>query len=163
YHTAAFTVPGRSRMSTPSSFTLDLARPEDAGDITAFLRREGPRRQFFPCDPSTDQFASDILIARRRGHIVGTLAAWDQHAFKQTIVEGYTGCLRFLRPLLGLPRPGLPLRYHFAAIPVVEGDDLEVFTALIEAQRARLASGPSRHLLLGLHERDPLLRALRPG
>jgi hypothetical protein len=163
YHTATFTLLGRSRRSIPPSLTLEPARSEDSDDVTAFLRREGPRRQFFPCDSPTDRLASDILLARLRGRIVGILAAWDQHSYKQTIVESYTGWLRIMRPLLGLPRPGQPLRYHSAAIPVVEEDDLEVFTALIEGQRARLASGPSRHLLLGLHESDPLLRALRPG
>jgi hypothetical protein len=44
------------------------------------------------------------------------------------------------------------------ALPVVAEDDRDVFTALLEALRDRAAGGPWTHLLIGLHEADPLLR-----
>jgi hypothetical protein len=81
-------------------------------------------------------------------------------------VAGYHGWLRWLWPLLGLPRPGNELRYRPAALPIVRGDDPVVFTALVRWQRCRMyVSRGADYLLLGLHERDPLLptvRALRP-
>ena len=45
-----------------------------------------------------------------------------------------------------------------AALPVVAEDDEDVFAALLETLRHRAAGGPWTHLLIGLHEDDPLLR-----
>jgi hypothetical protein len=44
---------------------------------------------------------------------------------------------------------------------VAAADDAAAFAALVEALRARAAGGPWTHLLLGLHEADPLLRVAR--
>ena len=53
------------------------------------------------------------------------------------------------------------MRYLLGAIPVVLGDDRVVFAALLAALRAAAAGGPWTHLLLGLHESDPLLPVAR--
>lgn len=166
YHT--FAIPSRG---IPAE--VQPARAEERAEIVAFWQRVGPRRQFFPAYTEDDLFAErggsllglrpgDLWIARRRGDIVGTLGAWDQHAFKQTVVVGYGGWLRWLRPAVNawatlrgqprLPRPGEAMRYRVAAVPCVEGDDPAVFDALL---RAAAGSG-SGHLMIGLHERDPL-------
>jgi hypothetical protein len=44
------------------------------------------------------------------------------------------------------------------ALPVVAEHEEDAFEALLEALRHRAARGPRSHLLIGLHERDPLLR-----
>src|SRR5207248_2839454 len=98
------------------------------------------------------------------------LAAWDQHAFRQTVVHGYGAPLRWLRPaynawarLTGRPRlpgPGDAFRYRVAALPLVADDDPAVFAALIDAQLARVGGG-AEYLLAGLYEADPLLAVLR--
>jgi hypothetical protein len=82
-------------------------------------------------------------------------------------VEGYTGPLRWLRPLYnfgqnlrglpGLPAPGQPLPCLTAALPLVADDDPAVFSALVGELRRRCSGGTWTHLLLGLHESDPLL------
>ena len=60
-----------------------------------------------------------------------------------------------------IPRPGSELRYLTAAIPVVADDDEEVFLALVRAVLARASGGEHQYLMLGLHDRDPLLPAAR--
>jgi hypothetical protein len=109
-----------------------------------------------------------MLLAERGGRLVGTLAAWDQHAYRQSVVHAYHGWLRWARPLYniwaclrgqrGLPRPRGAFRYLTGALPVVAEDDEKVFAALLEELRNRSAGGPWTHLLIGLHEADPLLR-----
>ncbi|HEV2970643.1 MAG TPA: hypothetical protein VGY55_11800 [Pirellulales bacterium] len=161
--------------------TLAEARPEDLPELLDFLRIWGPRRQFFPeygphdffHDEATfkDLQPSDVLLARRNGRLVGTIGGWDQHGFKQSIVEGYGAALQWVSPVYnlwasvrarpGLPRPGSELRYLTAAIPVVADDDPEVFLALARAVLARAAGGEHQYLMLGLHERDPFLPAAR--
>jgi hypothetical protein len=183
YHTLALALPRRPRRpALPPGVSVRPARGEDLPAVLDFLAEAGPRRQFFPCYRGEDFLAADgllcglgldrVMLAERAGRLVGTLAGWDQHAYRQSVVEGYRGWLRWLRPLVnaaawlrglpGLPAPGGPLRYLTAALPVVAGDDSAVFTALLAALRRRCARGTWSHLLLGLHESDPLLRAAEP-
>jgi hypothetical protein len=61
----------------------------------------------------------------------------------------------------GLPAPGSPLRFLQAALPVVAGDDHNVFAALLEQVRLHSGGGPWSHLLVGLHEADPFLGMAR--
>jgi len=159
-----------------------MATKEDAMAVLDVLETAGPRRQFFPCCPR-DNFLSQIettmrgleikriVIAERGGRPVGLLAGWDQHAYRQSVVYGYSGWVRRLRPLYnawqrlrgvpGLPPPGEPLRTLTAALPLVVDDDPAVFAALLGELRRRFAGGPWSHLLVGLHESDPLLAVAR--
>jgi hypothetical protein len=163
-------------------------RPAVHGDreaILAFWHEHGPRRQFFPHYGACDLFqangalqglqASDVLLAYRGSKLVGTLGAWDQGAFRQTVVQGYGPALRWLRPLVNLwatvrggprlPPAGSVLRYLTAAVPLAAADDAGVLSRLLAAAQARYRAGPYPYFLVGLHETDPLLSALRrlPG
>jgi len=178
YHTLALR-PARFRL--PGGLSVRSAQPEDVAPIMDLLKREGPKRQFFPCYEVGDLFApggifkdlapEDVCLAWRGGELVGVLAAWSQHGYKQSVVHGYDRLLGSLRPLYNawsrlsgstpLPAPGEPLRYRSAALPVVAGSDAEVFAALVGALRDRLVGGPDRYLMLGLHEADPLWEAAR--
>ncbi len=142
-----------------------------------FLATQGPRRQFFPQYERDDFLSADgrlrgldlsrIVLAERQGRLVGILAGWDQQAYRQSVVHGYSGWLRWLRPLYnfgqklrglpGLPASGQPLHCLTAALPLVVDDDPEVLSALIDELRRRCSGGTWTHLLLGLHESDPLL------
>jgi hypothetical protein len=180
YHTLAFPLSRRQTKSWGAAgVDVRPARAEEMSRVADFLRAEGPRRQFFPVYEASD-FATedgvfkdlrpeDVLLAWRGGELVGTLAGWDQQGFRQTVIDGYGRLLGLLRPvynawahlrgLPGLPQPGEALRYLTAALPVVAGDDAQVFAALAAALRA--AAARHDYLLLGLHEADPLLAAVR--
>ncbi len=146
--------------------------------MVSFLRREGRRRQFFPAltgadfgpgDGAVGPGPGDVVIARRGGQIAGAGALWDQRALKQTVVRGYGGALRWLRPaynlgarLLGapaapLPAPGSPLRSAYACFLAVVEDDPLVCRAVLHTLLSLAAARGLAYVLLGLAEGDPLL------
>jgi hypothetical protein len=195
YHTLAIALPQRralaprvrpsktphSRSECSTDTTIRTATSADLSAVLGFLITFGPRRQFFPLYRHEDFLAQGglmcgleldrVLLAERGGNIVGILAAWDQHTYRQQVVHGYSGWMRTLRPLYnlaawlrdspGLPRPGQPLRVLLAALPLVVDDDPVIFGDLLETLRERCGGGPWTHLLVGLHERDPLLAVAR--
>jgi hypothetical protein len=180
YHTMAIPLSNR-KQKTPArtGLTVQAARRDDLPAVLAFLARCGSRRQFFPV-LKVDDFLSPagalrglaldwLLLAKRGGELVGTLAGWDQHSYRQSVVHGYQGWLRGAQPIYNvwarlrglppLPPPGRSLRYLMVALPVAAEDDPGILTALVKSLRARAAGGPWSHLLLGLHASDPLLQA----
>jgi hypothetical protein len=153
------------------------ATVNDLPRLVEFLNREGSRRQFFPRLMSNDFVEGGlfhglkpeaIFLAIRDNAIVGTLAAWDQSAFRQTTVHAYQGALRWLRPAYNvlahwrrrpvLPAAGEAFGYVTGALPVIENDDTGIFSHLIGAV---CRTHPDRHLLIGLHIEDPLLPTVR--
>jgi hypothetical protein len=154
------------------------ANTEDLPAVIDFLAAEGPRRQFFPRLEANDFLSPEgtmrglcldmMLLAEREGRLVGMLAGWDQQSYRQSVVYAYHGWLRWTRIPYntwawligrpGLPRPGGAFHYLMGALPVVAEDNHNVFAALVEALRNRASGGPWTHLLIGLHETDPLLR-----
>jgi hypothetical protein len=151
------------------------ARREDLGEIVAFVRRVGARRQFFPAYTEADFEGEatrgfkveDFLIARRGGEICGVIGLWNQKGFKQSRVHGYGVPLKYLRPAWNivarlsrmpiLPAPGAALRFSYASFACVEGDEARVLQVLVAALLRRARSRGDAFLLLGLCERDPLL------
>lgn len=153
----------------------------DRGLLIDFLQNVGPVRQFFPCLRPSDFFEGqctfrdlapgDVLLAFRRGRLIGTLGRWRQEGFRQSVVESYDRLLGWMRPFynaLGrisarppLPRVGEPLRCCMAAIPTVLDNDASVFESLLEVSLSRAAGGASDYLLVGLHEADPLWPAAK--
>jgi hypothetical protein len=177
YHTLAIPRAPMASRRDWRGCAIRQATVADLPAIMAFLSANGPARQFFPCYQAGDFFGahgalkgllpSDLLLAWRDERIVGTLGAWDQRDFRQAVVHGYEGLLRWGRPLYNswawlrgrpsLPRVGEVLRNRYAVLPVVENNDAGVFTALLES----LPMPGSDYLLLGLHERDPLMPLAR--
>jgi hypothetical protein len=179
YHTVVIPIARRRREFKSRDTTLQIreATADDRDGLLAFLAMVGPARQFFPCFAPADFFEkdstfkdlapADLLVAVREGRVVGTLGGWNQQGFRQSVVEGYTGYLRWGRPLYNawavvrglprLPRVGEPLRYLMAAIPAVAGNERVVFEALLQGLLARASGGPCDYVLVGLHESDPLL------
>jgi hypothetical protein len=177
--TCAILLRPRRRPAAPG-LDVEPARPDDLADVVAFLRREGPRRQLFPAYDLADVAGGtalrglapgDVAVARRRGTIVGVMAAWDQGAYKQDVVDAYGPALRRLRPawdlaarLLGaapLTPPGRAIPLAFAAMTCVAGDDPEIMRALVAACAERARAQDKAFLMLGLADEDPLLAVAR--
>ncbi len=143
------------------------ARGVSLEEIAGFLRREGSCRQLasvWTADGlrrlgAFGLHAEDIHVAYQEGAIAGVMALWDQSAYKQSVVRGYSGWLRAAAPLL--PRPGTQLRSAFASLICVAGDDPAIFESLLrEVYRAAARRGFD-YLLVGLDVRDPFLTAAR--
>jgi hypothetical protein len=179
YHTIALPV-GDHGVAKLAGVEIAPASEPDLTGLIRFLQEWGPRRQFFPCYAESD-FAdggtlqglnvADVLLARRSGAIIGALAAWDQHTFRQTVVHSYQGLVGWLRPIYNawawlrqgarLPPAGKPLCYLTGALPLVANDDVAVFDALLRTLLRRATGGAWRHLIVGIADGDPLLDVLR--
>jgi hypothetical protein len=145
-------------------------RAEDLPMIAGCLQRQAGRTQL--CRPwMTEDLLSpqrsrglspeDFQIAFSGSRMAGCLALWDQSAFKQAVVRGYSGSLRMLRALAGLPKPGQPLRMATLSHMAVDGDDSQVLLSLIRGAAAQARDRGIRHLVLGLSTRNPLLDPVR--
>jgi hypothetical protein len=176
YHTLTWRI-GRHPWGSPP-VEVRAAADGDVEAIVDFLSEVGPRRQFFPAFTAADLrsptgllrglAATDILVARDGREIIGTLAVWDQGAFRRWVVDGYSPALAVARPIVNayarltgrptLPPAGHALDYRFLSLLCVRGDRRDILYALL----ARAFAG-SGLLCLGLHERDPLLPLVRRG
>ncbi|MGH9659770.1 MAG: hypothetical protein ACRD96_14570 [Bryobacteraceae bacterium] len=174
------------RILTPA-IHLDLPRPAialrgvavergsaaRAPEILRFVQTAYAARQFAPLYRTLDLRgldASDFYLAVRDGRIAGTLAAWDQRAFRQTHIERYSGGWRLARPLYNLaarltplkalPRPGSIVPYFYLAFAAAEDADPRIFRLLLRALYRDRRAGPWHYCIAGLDERDPLAAVL---
>jgi hypothetical protein len=145
-------------------------------EVARFLGSEGARRQFFSVWTEDvlrhlDTFGlriEDMRIARTQGRIVGVMALWDQTAYKQAVVRGYSGWLKAIAPLsnigaawltgANLPRVGEEVRSAYASLVCVANDDAPLFGRLLREMYNLASSRRFDYLLVGLDARDPLLR-----
>ena len=158
-------------------------RPADAATLAgvlAFWHAHGPRRQFFPVTTAmgfTDGATlrglrpEDVQVAWRGGRIVGTMALWEQSAYKQDVVDAYGPALRRLRPVFDLAArlwgarpltpPGEPIALAFAARVCIADDDPGVMRALLRVVTAAAHARGLAFLMVGLADGDPLLPVVR--
>lgn len=153
--------------------SISRGTQEGLPGIVAFLNRILCQKQFAPVYRELDfphgRFrgltAQDFFLAMRGGNIVGTMAVWDQAAYRQTHVERYRGTLACLRPLYNvaasvfplkrLPAPGERIPYVYLACMATENDDVGVFRHLLSAVHGAIRRGPWHYAIAGLHESDP--------
>lgn len=166
YHTLALPVRRRKPpLNGPEEILPGSA--DQLSELASFLRAEGVRRQLFSVW-TEDALArlegfglrlEDIRIARRRGAIVGVIALWDQTAYKQSIVRGYSGWMKLLSPIL--PRVGDTIRSATASLVSVVNDDPRTFARLLREVYGAARARGFAYLLVGLDARDPLLKIVR--
>jgi hypothetical protein len=180
------------RMLTPA-IHLDFAKPDihvpgialrrsqpgDLEHIVAFLNRRMATRQFSPVYRPSDflpggrcagMTPSSFYLAERDGALVGTIAAWDQAAIRQTHIERYSSALSVMRPfynlasrftaLKSLPAVGARIPYLYLCCVAIENDDVDVFRSLLRFIYNQLRNGLWHYAIAGLHERDPLASVL---
>ncbi len=142
---------GVSALSSKSGRRSGIRRAEvdDADRLVSYLRETGAGQQFFPVidaasfgrPPFGDLRVEDFLILEKNGEIAAAAALWDQSRYKQYVVQGYGGFLRFARPLsflfpiLGfpaLPRAGSELCALFFSLACARGNDPGALDELLE-------------------------------
>ncbi len=157
---------------------VQTGTPESLPEIEDFLQIHGRQRQFFPVFRAAmldtpylrDLTAGDFLILREAGKITAVMALWNQSAFKQRRVEGYAPLAGMLRPLSNimlrgmglapLPAPGEDLSARYASFVCVKNDDPTRLRKLLEMAYASLQRQHVHYLMIGFHERDPLIGAV---
>lgn len=170
----------RRRAARAPGVDVRPAAREELPEVVGFLSREGARRQLYPAyrlGDFTDGARmrglepEHIMIARRDDAIVGVMAAWDQSAYKQDVVEAYGPGLARARPAyaaaarLGgaqpLTPPGEAIPLAFAACICVLDDDAHVMRALLSSCARSAHERGKAYLMLGLADDDPLLAVAR--
>ena len=169
----------RPKPPLPCGAQIGPAGPDELVEIAGFLQTHGSKRQFYPVwnEQALRELSAyglrpqDLIVARNGGVIVGVIGLWDQSAYKQTVVQAYSGWLKTIAPLwnssaslLGrgpLPGRGEVLRSAYASLVAIAHDDPAVFAALLREVYNLARSRSFRYLMLGLDSRDPLLPAAR--
>jgi len=166
---------GRTKSPFQGEVEISSPAPDQVAKLASFLKTNGPQRQFFPewTEGSLRELTSlglrieDILVARRKGAIVGIAGLWDQSAYKQTVVQGYSRWLKAAAPIYNfsaqwagraaLPRPGTKLRSAYVAFICISADEEQIFAGLLRELYSEAKSRGFEYLLVGLDARDPLL------
>jgi hypothetical protein len=178
-----FILPTHCWKTAPPVPSLSIRSPSESElpELVSFLNQEGQHRLFFPAlevddflqKTSTyrDLRLDQIFCAWRDDRIVGTLAGWDQSAFKQSHIERYHGHWKWSRHVYNLaarclhlprfPRPGDALRNVMLALPVIQNSDEAVWRALLHKIRTLPVVKQNDSLALGLFELDPLVPLVR--
>jgi hypothetical protein len=165
----------------PAGIEVQRGRISDIDDIAAFLRHYGAMRQFFPVHGADDflpessrtrgLLPSDFHMAVKSGRIAGVVGLWDQSSFKQSVVRGYNGFLRWGRHLynglmLGrgfrpLPGPGDEIAHAYSAFVCIADNDPRLYDLLLRCQIAEARERGLAYLMVGMTDEDPLLPVAR--
>jgi hypothetical protein len=170
---ATMAIPARGGYSRRSS-QLEIVSPYsfDPHELAAVLARNNRRYQFAPCWTADELLSrpglgpADFLVAVRRGSIVGCAALWDQRAFKQVIVRGYSRPLARWRPLINtigplfgipaLPAKGSELAFAYLSHVAADDDDPDVVISLVAAGRRAARSRGLDYITLGVSTASPV-------
>lgn len=145
----------------------------DAAALAELQARAAPRRQFARAGAALPPglAISDHFVAERGSQLVAAIAAWDQHALRQTHIEAYTPWLAAMRPLVNvaarvlpikpLPAPGERIPYLYLSSLLMLDDDFALWRGLLRHAYRALRTGPWHYAITPLHEKDPMAAALR--
>jgi len=171
----------RREKGIPShSLNIEHGSDDNLEEVVNFLKLNGSKKQFFPVYELNDFNDNrllrgfrleDLFIARRNGKIAGVIGLWDQSSCKQILIRSYSGFMRAVRPVYNtlapifgagvISSPGEMLNLVYAAIICIEDDNTEVFNVLFRHAYNTAASRGYLTLMVGLSERDPLLKIAR--
>ena len=174
---AIYPVRKRPMLDAPGSLQLTRGIDNYADSIVDCLNRNGSRKQLAPywtCESlyTSNLSPSDFFVVLNGERVTACLACWDQNAFKQTVIRGYSGSLARWRKVLNmfsslaawpyLPEPNTHLRYSYASHLAIDDDDPHVFAALLQAiYNHNLEHGYS-YFVIGLAETNPLRSVVKP-
>lgn len=152
----------------PSGLALRRAASRDLPDILAFIQKQGKCRQFFPAYTESDLTGhgllknletENIFLARENGRLIGTLAIWDQSAFRKWRINDPEKLFNSFAPsAAGQDSPDAPPfeNSRMLALVCIENNRQDIFAALLEKIKITVSDSSSPSLWLGLHEKDPL-------
>jgi predicted N-acetyltransferase YhbS len=163
------------RRCAPTRMRPAIVSAREAGlaDTVRWLNRAGAGRQFFPVFREDDFGSpllrdlspSDLFVARERGQVCGSVAAWDQSAFKQFVLAGTAPWIRaglaVLAPIArlagwpSLPPAGGALSVVFAAWLLIEPGRNDLAAALLDRVLDWAAMKGAAFCVIGFLAGDP--------
>ncbi|HAZ14033.1 MAG: hypothetical protein A2X86_17155 [Bdellovibrionales bacterium GWA2_49_15] len=173
--------PRLSSCSTTGRVNIRQAVQADLTSILECLQRNNQRFQFAPVW-TRENFSNpvrthglrveDFILAEKApGEICGVMALWDQTAFKQTVICGYSnvmdGMAKISRKLgelfhtPSLPKVGGAIPFAFVSHVAVDQDNQEVFLQLLSRMRQIARLREISFLTLGFADKHPFNLAIR--
>lgn len=155
------------------------AKNEDLGDIKRFLESQNEVNiisEHFDFDDLTSKFYSGIdinsfFIAYSENSIVGIASLWNQEAFKQTMIKGYSRIFRITRPIINtlgrffglsrLPKPGNQLSYDIMSHKAIDKNHIECTIALANEMLKEVEKKGKMFLMIGADSDSPELAEIR--
>jgi len=165
--------------SRTSVNTEPVANALDFGELLDCLDKHGRDYQFAPrwsgdelsALQSLNLKADDFRVMRNGGRIKACAAFWDQRAFKQTVIRGYSPWMALARPAMNfaariigtprLPNFGSTLAHAFVSHLAVEPENPDALIALVAKLRMSMSERGIEFLTLGFAANDPRLTLLR--
>ena len=175
-------IPARQRKAPGRTRGVNYERGSiaDLDAIVSCLNSNGARFQFHPAWSRADMTGArtrglapdDFIVARRDGRLVGCAACWDQRAFKQVRVRGYSPRLARWRPVVNafsritgvpcLPRVGDALQFAYLShLTVDDREDEGVMVDLVGTAAHAACQRGLDYIVMGLSAAHPLLAAVR--
>jgi hypothetical protein len=171
-------IPVRQRRRQDDRVRTCPGTPDLVNEIAACLQRNLRRYQFAPCWESEELTSrlpglspTDFGVAVDAQRVVGCAALWDQRAFKQVVVRGYSPALRRARPFVNLagrwlgtphlPAIGEQLQFGYLSHVAVDDDRVDILGALMAAQIGRARRAGLDYVIAAFPDRHPFQRAVR--
>jgi hypothetical protein len=169
----------KTRMRCKSIPGLDFRQctRADMAAVVRFLNERGKNYQFFPVVNLEDFQEENITgpcfkdfygLYNDRGELVACGAVWDQKKYKQYIIKGYKGFLKYiapvstLLPVFGYPhmlsKPNTVLNFFTLSFWAVKDNNPVFFNYFVK--NISRCSGEYRFFVIGLHETNHLKKAL---
>lgn len=160
------------QLSPTTSLHFRQANEDDLPALIRFLNKQGRKYQFFPVieekDFQPDSFLNltirDFYLLHTEDHkLLAAGVPWDQQDYKQYVVQGYGGILKFLYPFSrifpffgfpALPAPQSLLKFFTLSFWGIKENKPEYFLRFLDG--ISKISGEYPFFLVGLHERHPL-------
>jgi hypothetical protein len=138
------------------------------------MDKEGPKINYFPYYDFSELYRDynhslnldDYFLLFKGQKLIGMAAIWDQTAFKQTRIQGYSPTLRLIRPAYNflrrwlskstLPAPGSMLKYGYLHGLLIKNRNPEYFKFLLKQIQSQTSKARFDHILCSLDCRDPL-------
>lgn len=169
---AVYPVRRKRDLPLPSARRIMRGNETYAEAIVDCLNRNNAYKQFAPYWTCDSLFRSrsrlspaDFFLALDDDLIVGCLACWDQGAFKQTVVRGYSGPLARWRKVINyfsrfgflpyLPEPNTPLLHSYACHLAIDDDNPVIFKALLRYVYNYNLERNYNYFMIGLAESNP--------
>ncbi|MBT8341386.1 MAG: hypothetical protein KJP07_15360 [Desulfatitalea sp.] len=146
--------------------------------IVNFLNKEGCKKQFYPVYTVNDfhtEYVRDFhpknfYVAFQADTIVGVAAKWDQSRYKQYVVMGYHGLIKYFRCLVNAgiklsgyrPLPGKmeKLNMFYVSFVSIKENDPSVLLKLIDRIYQDNKDEKYHFFMMGFHETDALKKAM---
>lgn len=179
YVTLAIPVPGKGEIPHASGLRSEPATPAHVRGLVEFLNAGSARRDLSLAWTEEGLLGlerhglalGDFRLVIDRGKIVACAALWDQRAFRQMVIRGYSGALRLARPLLNLgerlhgrgriPAVGSVLACAFLSpVAVAEGSE-SLLPSLVKSFFPAAAGRGLGFIALGFDAADPLAALVR--